>query len=193
MTAKPMPLTYFKRFRMEVDLLDRDFPAVLPPGYWFAPWDTHLVLDHASAKFMSFRAEVDANVFPCLGEEQGCRRLMREIARKDGFLGEATWLVQYQFGPGEPIENIGTVQGIRDRAGFGAIQNLGIVPSHRGRGVGRALLFKALDGFQKRGLRRAFLEVTAQNEFAIRLYEQVGFRKVRTVYKAVEVAVAATV
>lgn len=188
-----MPLTYFKRFRMEIDLLDRDFQATLPPGYWFESWDASLVLEHASAKFLSFRTEVDANVFPCLGEEQGCRRLMREISRKDGFLGEATWLLQYRFAPGEPRENVGTVQGIRDRGGFGAVQNLGVVPSHRGRGLGRSLLFQSLTGFQQRGLRRAFLEVTAQNEAAIRLYERIGFRKVRTVYKAVEVAVAATV
>lgn len=193
MTAKPMPLTYFKRFRMEIDLTNRDFPVQVPSGYRFEPWDSTLVLDHASAKYLSFRAEVDANVFPCLGEEQGCRRLMREISRKEGFLGEATWLLQYRLGPGEPLENVGTVQGIRDRAGYGAIQNLGIVPSHRGRGLGKSLLFQSLSGFQQRGLRRAFLEVTAQNEAAIRLYERIGFRKVRTVYKAVEVTVAALV
>jgi len=37
-------------------------------------------------------------------------------------------------------------------------------------------------------LPRAFLEVTAENVGAIRLYQRLGFRNVRTVYKAVEVA-----
>jgi ribosomal protein S18 acetylase RimI-like enzyme len=45
---------------------------------------------------------------------------------------------------------------------------------------------KSLAGFQEAGLRRAFLEVTAQNEGAIRLYRRLGFFKARTVYKAVE-------
>ena len=34
----------------------------------------------------------------------------------------------------------------------------------------------------------SYLEVTAQNQGAIRLYQNIGFSKARTVYKAVEVA-----
>jgi hypothetical protein len=49
-------------------------------------------------------------------------------------------------------------------------------------------MYKALGGFQRAGLQRAFLEVTAQNHGAIRLYQRIGFSKARTVYKAVEVA-----
>jgi ribosomal protein S18 acetylase RimI-like enzyme len=80
------------------------------------------------------------------------------------------------------------VQGIRDGKGAGSIQNLGIVPEHRGRGLGTCLLYAALDGFRRAGLRRACLEVTAQNADAIRLYRRHGFRRARTVYKAVELA-----
>ena len=54
--------------------------------------------------------------------------------------------------------------------------------------LGTCLLTKALEGFQQAGLRRSFLEVTAQNDGAIRLYQRLGFVKARTVYKAVEVA-----
>ena len=78
------------------------------------------------------------------------------------------------------------MQGICDRHRLGAIQNLGITPEHRGLGLGRALLLKALEGFSRHGLGRGFLEVTAQNEAAVRLYRQVGFRARKTVYKAVE-------
>ena len=45
-------------------------------------------------KFSSFCYEIDANVFPCLGNREGCYRLMREIARRDGFLPNATWLLE---------------------------------------------------------------------------------------------------
>ena len=47
---------------------------------------------------------------------------------------------------------------------------------------------KALAGFQRVGLTRAFLEVTSQNDTAISLYRKLGFSKVRTVYKVIEVA-----
>jgi len=184
-----MVLTYFKRFRMEIDLgIDLLTEPLLPPGYRFVAWDSSLLAQHAETKYQSFRTEIDANVFPCLGEADGCLRLMREIVRKEGFLPGATWLVARMGPQGQIDEYCGTVQGIRDRTGYGAIQNLGITPDHRGRQLGSCLLLKALQGFYRAGLTRSFLEVTAQNEGAIRLYRRMGFRKARTVYKAVEVA-----
>ena len=133
---------------------------------------------------MSFRGEIDANVFPCLGELDGCRRLMCEIIRKPGFLADTTWLLTYSRG--SRPEFCGTVQGIRDVSGLGAIQNLGIAPEHRNCGLGTILLFYALRGFRQAGIARVFLEVTAQNEGALRLYRRLGFMTVKTVYKAVE-------
>lgn len=89
------------------------------------------------------------------------------------------------------FEVCGTIQGIEDR-GAGAIQNLGIVPSHRGRGLGEFLMHLSLAGFRRLGLRKAALEVTASNEGAMRLYRRLGFVKARTLYKAVEVEAFAT-
>ena len=82
----------------------------------------------------------------------------------------------------------GTIQGIRDHAGLGAIQNVGVTPAHRNGGVGTALLRQAMQGFQRAGLSRVYLEVTAENVAAIRLYRRFGFVTVKTVFKAVEAA-----
>jgi len=56
----------------------------LPAGYRFVPWNEALLDVHARTKFRSFRDEIDAAVFPCLGDLDGCRRLMREIRNKSG-------------------------------------------------------------------------------------------------------------
>lgn len=184
-----MSLTYFKRYRMEIDLSGRRLAEpLLVPTYSWVPWDPSMLEVHAETKFFSFRTEIDANVFPCLGELSGCRRLMTDISHKEGFLADATWLIAYHDANDASSDYCGTIQGVRDPHGFGAIQNVGITPEHRGCGLGSALLVKALIGFQRAGLARAFLEVTAQNDGAIRLYQRIGFSKVRTVYKAVEVA-----
>lgn len=186
-----MGLTYFRRFRMEIDLPGRDLSTrPLPNGYRFIAWHESLVRVHAAVKYQSFHDELDANVFPCLGEHDGCERLMGEIAKKPGFLPGATWLAAY-YAPGarEP-EYCGTVQGICDRMGLGAIQNLGITPGRRDRGIGGALLLKALAGFRDAGLSRAHLEVTAENLGAIRLYQRLGFVTVKTVFKVAEVALS---
>jgi ribosomal protein S18 acetylase RimI-like enzyme len=182
-------LTYFKRYRMQLDLVDRDLSRGTPPaGYRFVPWHESLLDAFAMAKYLSFRSEIDANVFPCLGELAGCRHLMSEISRKPGFLPEATWLAVRAPADRQRPEYCGTVQGIRDRAGKGAIQNLGITPPHRDLGLGTSLLFRALEGFRQAGLTQVYLEVTAQNDGAIRLYRRLGFTMVKTVFKAVEVA-----
>src|SRR5579871_3598392 len=89
-----MGLTYFKRFRMEIDLRGRDFSRPrLPERFYFVPWEAASVEAHAETKYHSFRLEIDSNVFPCLGEYSGCLRLMEEIVAKNGFLPGATWLV----------------------------------------------------------------------------------------------------
>ncbi len=186
-----MGLTYFKRYRLEISLSGTLFDCPrLPPYYHLVPWHPSLLESHADTKFRSFCSEIDANVFPCLGERDGCRRLMDEISHRDSFVPEATWLMAHQP-PGQSTpEYCGTIQGLSDRHGYGAVQNLGVTPMHRSHGLGSALLFQALNGFRAVGLRRTYLEVTAQNTGAIRLYLALGFRRVKTVYKAAEVAYA---
>jgi hypothetical protein len=171
-------LTYFKRYRMELDLRPA-LPAepVLPAGYFFIPWDDGLLERHAEVKFAAFRDEMDTAVFPSLATAEGCRRLMEAIRYRAGFVAGACWLAA------RGTEYCGTIQGIRDHLGNGAIQNVGVVPHHRGRGLGTALIVQALHGFRAAGLRTAALEVTARNTEAIALYRRLGFRARRTVYK----------
>jgi GNAT superfamily N-acetyltransferase len=173
---------------MEFDLTTAlECPHELPQGYHFLAWASKLLEAHADTKYRCFHTELDAQVFPCLGDSEGCRRLMEEISLKDGFLPAATWLVAHQTSADSAPDYCGTVQGIRDEKGCGGIQNVGITPEHRGRGVGTCLVYRALCGFREAGLTRVYLEVTAQNTGAVRLYRRLGFRKVRTVYKAAEV------
>jgi len=187
-----MESAYFKRFRMEFDLTRARLGPDLPAGFRMVRWNAALIDAHARTKFACFRAEIDAVVFPCLGDLEGCRRLMREISTKAGFSPCATWLVargsvlESQPSSRGGLQWCGTIQGVVDAEGCGSIQNVGVVPSLRGKGLGSCLIEQALAGFQKLGLRRAFLEVTADNTPAVRLYHRLGFRTVRTIYKTID-------
>ena len=178
----PPQISYFKRFKMEVDLVRMPAAPALPEGFSWVPWDTYLLDAHAETLHGCFCEEIDSTVFASLGSRNGCQYLMTEISRKPGFLAEATWLLTC------PDGYCGTVQGVRERSGMGAIQNLGVLPSYRGRGLGSAMLMQSLRGFYQVGLGRAYLEVTAQNDAAVRLYSRLGFRRRKTVYKTVETA-----
>ena len=94
-----MDSTYFKRYRMEVDLSVPRFVPALPTDYRLVPWNEAVLDIHARTKFRSFRDEIDSVVFPCLGNLEGCRRLMREIRNKSGFLPNATWLIAHGTTP----------------------------------------------------------------------------------------------
>jgi len=185
-----MGIVYFRRFRMEIDLTQPLFPQpITPPEYRLTPWDDRLLDVHAETKYRCFRWEMDANVFPSLSTSEGCRRLMTEITRRSGFIPESTWLLDYWPPNARRPEHCGTIQGVADDK-IGAIQNVGITPQHRGKGLGTVLLWHSLAGFQAAGVNSVFLEVTAQNSGACRLYERIGFRRTKVVYKASEVAYA---
>lgn len=207
-----MGMTYFRRYRMELSLREVDpmvdwtvstdrngssddasTPSEGYAGgrhsndqYEMVRFDEGLIRDHAQAKYQSFRSEMDSDVFPCLGRRDGCLRLMREIANRATFVPGATWLVQYRDRPGGRPMPVATVQGI-EQDGWGAIQNLGVIPEHRGRGLGRRLMQRAAVGFLAAGIDKMNLEVTTANTHAVRLYERIGFRPTQVVYKACEV------
>ncbi len=183
-----MGIVYFRRFRMEIDLAQPLFAQPqLPPEYRLAPWNDTLLEAHADTKFQCFHWEMDANVFPSLSTRDGCHRLMDDISRRNGFVPAATWLLEHWPANARRPTPCGTVQGVAEDK-VGAIQNVGILPEHRGHGLGTVLMWHSLAGFKSAGVERVFLEVTAQNSRACSLYERLGFRRTKVVYKASEVA-----
>jgi ribosomal protein S18 acetylase RimI-like enzyme len=164
---------------MEADPATATLP-VLPRGFDWHPWEPSLLETHASVLASSFEGEIDSIVFASLSDYSGCRNLMTSIILKACFVPQATWLLTGPDGP------CGSIQGLNDRRGNGAIQNVGITPRFRGRGLGAVLVRQAMVGFREAGLSRVSLEVTAQNERAERLYRRLGFRRVKTLYKAVQ-------
>lgn len=183
-----MTVTYFKRFRMQIDLTQLpEFGIASLDSYQLLAWNDQLVGEHAHAKCQSFYNELDSHIFPCLANFDGCLKLMNEIRGRRGFVPEATWLLVYRDPHDGRRESCGTVQGIREQSKFGAIQNLGVTPGHRGSGMGTALLKASLKGFRAAGIQTVALEVTAHNEAALGLYHRIGFRTTKIVYKSIDI------
>src|SRR4051794_7197289 len=131
-----LAVSYFKRYKMEVDLAGLPAP-VWPAGFRALAWCPDLLDAHADTLALCFQGEMDTGLFPSLGSRDGCAGLMAEICRRRAFIPEATWLA---VGPGGPC---GTIQALRERGAIDAIQNVGVVPALRGRGLGQALLLQA--------------------------------------------------
>jgi ribosomal protein S18 acetylase RimI-like enzyme len=178
---------------MEFDFARTPLPeANLPLGYYWLPWHRRFLDRHSLVKYASFSSEIDSLVFPCLGYLPGCRKLMRDICGQESFLPEATWLIAYRFDEWSVVTDCATIQGLAKSPTLGAVQNVGVIPEHRGQGLGKALVLRSLAGFRSIGLKRVYLEVTADNKQAVALYESIGFQHTRTMYKAVQVSPVAT-
>jgi hypothetical protein len=115
---------------------------------------------------------------------------MNDIASHEGFVPQATWLVRFVGSDFQPPQLCGTIQGLRRSKRLGAVQNVGVIPAHRGLGLGKALMLRSLAGFQEAGLQRVTLEVTAANVPAVELYRSLGFKLVKTSYREVRRAAA---
>ncbi len=181
-----MPTKYFKRLRMEINLRRTALPEpTLPEGYEWRDWHPVLTEAHSLAKWQSFDGELDGQLFASLSNLPGCRRLMSDISLRRGFVPQATWLIVQPATEFRTITPCATIQGVTRGWWTGSIQNVGVVPEHRGLGLGQALVVQSLLGFRTRGLKRVFLQVTAENSPAVELYTRIGFHHTRTTYKEV--------
>jgi GNAT superfamily N-acetyltransferase len=165
-----------KRFRMERPLAGALPSATLDRGFRLVPWHDRWLEAHARVMHRSFAGDFDSRVFPCFRTLDGCLELISAMRGLPGFCPEATWLVA------APEGFVGSTQGLLTGHRFGTIQNIGLAPAYRGRGLGSALLAAALGGFRRSGATRAALEVTATNEAALALYRKFGFRTLRPLY-----------
>jgi ribosomal protein S18 acetylase RimI-like enzyme len=171
--------TYLTRHRMEITLGRLAPVPELPEGFFWVPWDAKLLDVFAEVHYLSFRDTLDAQLFRSFGNRAGCWHVMNEIHGKAGFLPLATWLIAGAKGC------CACIQGIAVTEDEGGIQNVAVLPRFRGQGLGRALVLQTLHGFAGEGLRRATLEVTAENGTAFLLYQRLGFRKIDTSYKEI--------
>ena len=170
---------------MVYDLVARPIPTVeLPHGYVWIPWSPRLIDAHACVKYNGFRDNFDSEIFPSFSSLEGCKRLMDVIASRQGFLPGTTWLIAKSTVDSK-MEYCATIQGIQHSPEEGGIQNVAVIPNHRKLGLGKALVLQCLSGFQKAGVRKVALEVTADNYTALHLYTRIGFQTRETVYKAI--------
>jgi [ribosomal protein S18]-alanine N-acetyltransferase len=104
----------------------------------------------------------------CFPEDPWAPAAIAEIARLAGFFGSVAFV-------GEDPAGLGLAQGLGEDS---EILSLGVAPDHRRHGIGSALLGAIAADAGRRGARRLFLEVAADNTAARALYGAFGFLQV---------------
>jgi ribosomal protein S18 acetylase RimI-like enzyme len=85
-------------------------------------------------------------------------------------------LVGYALTHVLPVEDTFIPDTWRTGERIGELESLSVLPSHRGEGIGSALLDAVDDAFEARGIRDVIVGALARNDGALRLYERRGFR-----------------
>jgi ribosomal-protein-alanine N-acetyltransferase len=64
----------------------------------------------------------------------------------------------------------------------GHVVSVAVLPEHRRKGIGEALVTQAMAGMRKYNAKQCFLEVRVTNQEAISLYKKLGFEVTRTIH-----------
>ncbi len=64
----------------------------------------------------------------------------------------------------------------------GHIVSVAVMPQHRRKGMGEALVKKAMEGMRLHGAKQCYLEVRVTNQAAINLYKKLDFQITRTIH-----------
>jgi len=179
------PSRFVKRNQMVFDLTKTTpAPQQLPLDFWFVEWSALLIEPHADVLHRSFRYDSDGAVFTTFRQINHCRRLIETLAGSPLFLPEATLLVAHGK-PDDLFEYVANIQGLKLADDVGAIQNVAVLPEYRRQGIGQTLVLRALQGFQRVGVKRVTLEATSDNLTAVNLYDRIGFSTFRVYFREI--------
>ncbi len=64
----------------------------------------------------------------------------------------------------------------------GHIVSVAVIPDHRRKGIGEALVIKSMEGMKLYNAKQCYLEVRVTNDPAIRLYKKLKFEITRTIH-----------
>jgi GNAT superfamily N-acetyltransferase len=141
------------------------------------PWNSRHLLPLSEVAYRSYRNSIDADICGDYGSAESCASYLRSLVENPGC---GTFLPDSSFvgldGRGAPCGFILTSRLAQDSA---MIPQISIHPAHQGRGLGSALVRKALASLQSAGYRSVRLTVTRQNRRAYDWYLRLGFKNRR--------------
>ena len=150
-----------------------DLPLRELAGVALAPWAENRQDEAARVVAAAYRGHIDSDINDQYRSADGARRFLSNIIQYPGcgtFFAPAACLA---------IDSRNVLCGISlaslVASDTGHITQVCVAPSHKGSGIGYALLRKSLLALATHGCQRVSLTVTTANTGAARLYEQMGF------------------
>lgn len=138
------------------------------------PWSSLYYQAAAELIHAAYLRHVDAEINDQYCSLHGSLRFLHNIVRFPGcgvFEENQSWLLRERSSG----HLAGMVLCSRVAPDVAHITQLCVAPAHRGRGLGRALLYHAAENLRRTGTAAITLTVTESNRQAVSLYEEAGF------------------
>lgn len=172
--------SHLRRFPRDFMMADMSMvPSLAPaanPRLQFEPWQERDQEQAARLIATSYVGHVDSDINDQYRSVAGGRRFLYNIVQYPGcgsFFRAGSFIAQDAV--------TGRIVGLSLASlvafDVGHITQICVDPEWKGHRVGYELMRRSLDSLMHNGCRRVSLTVTASNQEAIRLYQQLGFRK----------------
>ncbi len=165
---------YYPRYYLELDLNSYTAGRSRPPEERIVPWNSALIPEAAEVTLQSYRDQTDAAICQDYCSLTGSSSYLHSLIENPGcgmFLHDASWMALNARGL-----PCGFIIGSRISASSAMIPQIAIAPAYQGRGLGNALMDRALSAFKRVGFQRVTLTVTKKNRRAFEWYQRLGFK-----------------
>ena len=150
-------------------------PLAASPGFRLEPWDERHINRCAELIHRSYAQHVDGEINDQYRSREGAMKFLKNIVLLPGcgqFEQRASFIIRDQ------LSDIvaGVVLTSMVAKGVGHTTQLCVLPEYRGRALGKVLMDASIDALRKMQANELSLTVTANNKNAVRLYEALNFR-----------------
>ncbi|HUQ90454.1 MAG TPA: GNAT family N-acetyltransferase [Bryobacteraceae bacterium] len=180
---RPMPLAnYLRVFRRTFMVWDGSGPELKEGNagerLLLESWRDERHEEASQLIGMAYHGHIDSQINDQYQSIAGARRFLLNIVQYPGcgrFYQPSSYLA-FHKDTGQPC---GLILGSLVAENVGHITQVCVLPEMRGQGVGYELMRNSMHQLREYGCRKITLTVTSCNESAIRLYESMGFRRMR--------------
>ncbi len=151
----------------------------LSAGLRIEPWNDRAFEPCAKLIQLAYADHVDGEINDQYRSEAGAMRFLRNIVVLPG-CGQFQSFASFVIRTAMSDQPIGMVLTSAVASGVGHTTQICVMPGYQGHGIGRFLMEASIQALRARRFRALSLTVTAQNASAVRLYEHLGFRTVKT-------------
>ncbi len=180
---KPLVDQGFRLFTRQFMLLSmaeaRLDPTPVSSGLRLERWDDRFFDPCARLIHLAYADHVDGDINDQYRSEAGAMKFLKNIILLPGCGSFQPW-ASFALRPVGSDRMIGAVLTSEVARGVGHTTQICILPGYQGHGLGRLLMQASLDALRSKGFSELTLTVTAANSTAVRLYENLGFRTVKS-------------